>query len=169
MIGRSTPALPVIAAGVLVASCQPPAGGAGLPSAADVETYYESESDLRTDVSGNVATVTVAQDAQQLRRGGALWAKVGPYVFLFTQETQQLFEDYPGLAGVRVVTQVGGTEVASALLHREELTNVLWRRAQNIAGRARRDGSRQVTLLEDLVEWGEAHTQFEYNERFMRR
>lgn len=166
MIGRST--LPVIASGVLFASCQPPPPSA-LPTASDVETYYESESDLRADVSGNVATITVAQDPQQLRRGGALWAKVGPYIFLFTEETQQLFEDYPALAGVRVVTQVGGSEVASALLHRGELTGVLWQRAQNIAGRARRDGSRQVTLLEDLVEWGEARTQFEYNERFLRR
>lgn len=168
MINRSTSAVLVIPACVLAASCQPPAG-TGLPTAADVQTYYESQADLRAEVSGNVATVTVAQDSQQLRRGGALWAKVGPYIFLFTQETQQLFEDYPGLAGVRVVTQVGGTEVASALLHRDALTGVLWRRAQNIAGRARRDGSRQVTLLEDLVEWGESHTQFEYNERFVRR
>ena len=39
----------------------------------------------------------------------------------------------------------------------------------NIAGHARRDGTDRVTLLEDLVRWGEHHTTFEYNERYTRR
>ena len=141
-----------------------------VPDADVVEEYYTYPGGLDAEVSGNVATVTVTQDPDQLRRGGTLWAKVGPYVLLFTEETHALFEDYPGLAGIRVATQVGnGTEVASALLARDELTGVQWRRALNIAGRARRDGTNQVTLLEDLVEWGEDHTEFEYNPRFTRR
>ena len=117
---------------------------------------------------GNVAVVTVGQDAQQLRRGGSLWAKVGPYVFLFSRETEELFDAFPGLAAVRVTTEVGEVQVASALLTRDELSDVLWRRAQNISGRARRDGSRQVSLLEDLIAWGEDHTEFEYNPRYTR-
>ena len=153
---------------LLAAACQTQSGLA-LPDADDVVGYYEYATGVEAEVVGNVATVTVQQDAHQIRRGGALWAKVGPYVFLFTEETHQLFLDYPGLAGVRFVTHVGQTEVASALLERAELSDVLWQRAKNIAGKARRDGSHRVTLLEDLVEWGEDHTEFEYNSRFTRR
>lgn len=140
-----------------------------LPEADEVEAYYEYRAGLEAELTGNVAVITVTQPAQQLRRGGALWAKVGPYVFLFTKETHQLFEDFPGLAAVRVVTKVGNVEVSSALLARDELSGVLWRRALNIAGHARRDGTRRVTLLEDLVTWGEEHTDFTYNNRYTRR
>ena len=49
-----------------------------------------------------------------------------PYVLLFSKETQQLFQDYPAVAGVRVITKVkGGPEVARALLTRTELSDVL--------------------------------------------
>jgi hypothetical protein len=140
-----------------------------LPKADDVESYYESQTGLEAELVGNVAVITVAQSPQQLRRGGSLWAKVGPYVYLFTEETYQLLEDYPGLAAVRVVTRVGGAEVANALLPRDELSGVLWRRSLNIAGQARRDGTGRVTLLEDLVEWGEEHTDFTYNTRYTSR
>jgi stage III sporulation protein SpoIIIAA len=90
-------------------------------------------------------------------------------VFVFSEETHQLFLDYPGLAGVRVVTSVGGAQVASALLERETLSDVLWRRSLNIAGKARRDGTERVTLLQDLVRWGEDRTEYEYNPRYTRR
>jgi hypothetical protein len=140
-----------------------------MPTAAEVESYYEYEDDLEAEIVGNVAVITVEQSAMQIRRGGRLWAKVGPYIFLFTEETRQLFEDFPGLAGVRVNTRVGDAQVATALLAREDMPDILWRRSLNIAGKARRDGTRQMTLLEDLVEWGESHTEYEYNERFTRR
>ncbi|NNL30422.1 MAG: hypothetical protein HKO77_05335, partial [Gemmatimonadetes bacterium] len=78
-------------------------------------------------------------------------------------------EDFPGLAGVRVTTRVGTAQVATALLAREDMPDILWRRSLNIAGKARRDGTQQMTLLEDLVDWGESHTEFEYNPRFTRR
>ncbi len=140
-----------------------------LPTADEVVSYYTYEGRLSAEMNNNVATLFVAQDPQLLRRGGVLWAKVGPYIFLFSDETRQLFEDFPGLAGVRVVTTVGRAEVAEALLARTELTDVLWRRSLNIAGLARRDGTEQVTLLQDLVRWGEDHTQYDYNPRYTRR
>lgn len=158
---------------VLVASAL--AGCAGgeplaVPDAEDIRAYYSYGGRLEADMSGNVAQLTVTQPADQLRRGGRLWAKVGPYVVLFTEETFQLFEDYPGLAGVRVVTRSEtGAEVARALLRRGELSNVLWRRSLNIAGKARRDGTEKVALIEDLIEWGEDHTEFDYNPRYTRR
>jgi len=149
-------------------ACQP-ASDLPVPSADVVEAAYETTAGLEAEIAGNVAVIRVQQDPQQLRRGGSLWAKVGPYVFLFSEETKGLFEAWPGLAAVRAETITGSTQVASALLTRYELSDVTWRRALNISGRARRDGTRQVTRLEDLVDWGEAHTEFEYNERFTSR
>jgi len=155
------------AVAVALGGCQDPAELA-VPSGAEVTEYYKYEGRLSAEVTGNVATVSVSQDPQLLRRGGSLWAKVGPYVFVFSDETHQLFLDYPGLAGVRVVTTVGGAQVASALLARETLSDVLWRRSLNIAGKARRDGTERVTLLQDLVRWGEDRTEYEYNPRYTR-
>lgn len=158
----------VIGCALLVAGCAPVQDGT-LPTAEQVVAAYESSRDLEAEIVGNVAVVTVAQDAQQLRRGGSLWAKVGPYVFLFSVETRQLFIEYPGLAAVRVITKVGQAEVANAILTADELSDVLWRRSLNIAGQARRDGTSRMTLLEDLVDWGESHTEFSYNERYTNR
>ncbi len=149
-------------------ACQEPES-LTLPGAEEAAAYYEYGRGLDAEIVGNVAVITVVQSAQQLRSGGKLWAKVGPYVFLFSEETQQLFTDWSGLAGVRVITKVGEAEVANALLTRDELSDVLWRRSLNIAGRARRDGTNRMTLLEDLVGWGEDHTEFTYNERYTRR
>jgi hypothetical protein len=150
------------------AGCMPRAGGT-LPSAEAVVASYQYDGELEAEIMGNVAVLTVSQSAQQLRRGGKLWAKVGPYIFLFSAETRQLFEDYTALAGVRVITKVGNAEVANALLSQSELSDILWRRALNISGQARRDGTQRMTLLEDLVDWGEAHTEYTYNERYTRR
>lgn len=138
-----------------------------VPSAEEVESYYASVTDLEVEVRGNLAQITVVQSATQLRRGGSLWAKVGPYIYLFTEETHQLFEDFPGLAAVRVSTRTaGGVPVATATLTRDELSGVLWRRALNIAGQARRDGTERPVLLEDLIRWGEDHTEHEYSSRY---
>jgi hypothetical protein len=49
------------------------------------------------------------------------------------------------------------------------MTGVQWRRALNIAGQARRDGTDCLTLLESLIRWGEDHTEFEYNARYTSR
>lgn len=166
MTGVERVVLLVLLAGL--AGCGDPSA-LPLPTAEEVESYYEYDADLEAEISGNVAVITVEQSADQLRRGGRLWAMVGPYIFLFTEETRQLLEDHPGLGGVRVNTRVGEVRVATALLARDEMPDILWRRSLNIAGKARRDGSRRMTLLEDLVEWGEAHTDYEYDERFIRR
>jgi len=160
----------VLVAVTLASAACPEAQDLTLPPADAVAGYYSYEGKLEANLSGNVAEVVVTQPASQLRRGGALWARVGPYVVLFTDDTQRLLEDYPGLAGVRVITRVaGGPEVARALLTRDALTGVLWRRSLNIAGKARLEGTDKPALLEDLVRWGEDHTQFEYNPRYTGR
>ena len=156
-----------LAAALGLAGCQEEA--LPVPSTQEAASYYAAVPDLTVEVEGNVAELTVVQPASQLRRGGRLWARVGPYVYLFSQSTQDLFTDYPGLAAVRVVTVTSrGEEVARATLNRGALNELTWRRALNIAGLARRDGSERPTLLEDLVEWGEDHTNFEYASRYAR-
>lgn len=140
-----------------------------LPDADQVAGYYDIASDFSVSMNGNVAELTVQQSPTQLRRGGSLWARFTPYVYLFTSATRQLFVDFPGLAAVRVVTRAGDTEVARVTLNRNSLNELTWRRTLNIAGKARRDGGTRLTLLEDLIEWGEDHTEFEYNTRYTSR
>ncbi len=140
-----------------------------LPNSAEIEGAYTYGGSLSASMNGNVAEITIVQASRQLQRGGRLWAKVGPFVLLFSKETETLFRDYPGLAGVRAITVTsGGAEVARALLARATLNDLTWRRSLNISGLARRDGTRRPTLLEDLVEWGEDHTEFIYNPRYTR-
>jgi len=137
------------------------------PSAEVGAEFYVTPAGLKVSIDGRIVEIEVTQSDRQLRRGGTLWAKVGPYVFLFTEESQQLLEDHAGVQGIRITTRnSAGHMVATALLHRGALTEVQWQRALNIAGRARKDGTDRMTLLEDLVDWGEEHTEFEYDTRF---
>jgi hypothetical protein len=140
-----------------------------VPTEAEVAERFASTPGVSVNMSGNVAEVTVVQPYAQVRRGGTLWAKVGPYIYLFSDEVYTLFTDFSGLAGVRVITTTRSKgEVARAFITRGALTDVLWRRSKNIAGRARRDGTTRPSLLEDLVEWGEDHTTYSYTPRFVR-
>ena len=140
-----------------------------LPSESEVGAHYAGSSKLDIRVSGNIVEITVDQPLRHVSRGGSLWAKVGPYVYLFTQETETLLRRYPGLSGVRVITRadLNKKEVARAFLHRDSLNDLTWRRAKNIAGKARAGGTRQPVLLEELVEWGQEHTEFGYSEEFI--
>ncbi len=140
-----------------------------VPTESEAGAHYASSSDLSVRVSGNVVEVTVEQPLRQVRRGGSLWAKVGPYIYLFTDETQSLLRAYPGVSGVRVITRTDGgrNEVARAFLHRDSLNELTWRRARNIAGRARTGGTQRPVLLEQLVKWGQDHTEFGYNKDFV--
>ena len=142
-----------------------------MPSEEQARAHYRSSAGLNFRVSGNLVEITVSQPLQQVRRGGTLWAKVGPYIYLFTGETESLLRAYPGIAGVRVITQTSrrDTEVARAILLSDELNELTWKRARNIAGKARIDGTRRPSFLEDLVEWGEDHTEFAYSSEFVQR
>ena len=153
--------------GSLVVACEAPE--LLVPDAEQVESYYTYSGQLTAEVTGNVAEITITQPAAQLRRGGRLWAKVGPYVLLFSQPTQQLFTDFQGLAGVRVITRApGGQMVAQAMLRQQALNELTWKRALNVSGLARRDGTKRPTTLETLVLFGEDRTEFEYSSRYVR-
>ena len=154
--------------GAALGACEPP--DLSVPTPGQVESAFAGFATVTASMSGNVAEVTVKQSGQQIRRGGTLWAKVGPYIYLFSEPTQGLFTDFGGLGGVRVITTApGGTEVARALLPRDGLNELTWRRALNVAGIARRDGTDRPSTLESLVTWGEDHTEFEYSPRYVRR
>lgn len=140
-----------------------------LPTEEQVAEYFSATRISSTRMAGNVAEISIAQSPDQLRRGGRIWAQVGPYIYLFSEPTLELFRDFGGLAGVRVVTTVGTAEVARATLPRTALNELTWKRALNVAGRARLEGTERITLLEDLIVFGEDHTTFTYNESYTRR
>jgi hypothetical protein len=141
------------------------------PTAEEVEPYYAGHVGVReVGVSGNLVEVRVQQPYEHLDRGGRVWARVGPYVYLLTPSTQQLFRDFPAVAAVRVVTLLpDGDEVARAMLRRDALNESRWRRTLNILGRALRDGHDNPRRMEELTEWGETHTEFRYNPEYVSR
>lgn len=148
------------------AGCQ--RGELKLPTAEEVEARYLYEGRFEARLRGNVVELRAGQPADHLRRGGALWAKVGPYILLFSEETRRLFQDYPGVAAVRAVTLApGGSEIARATLLRDELNEMTWWEALALAGHARVEGTQRPTRLEALVRWGEDHTSFRYNRRWV--
>lgn len=152
-----------LAAALPLSGCGDPKEVA-VPDATAVESYYTIPVRAEFGMNGNVAEVEVWQSADHLRRGGALWAKMGPYFYLFTDATRDLFEDYDGLAAVRVITRApGGIEVARATLHRDRLNDLTWKRALNVAGNARLHGGDKLGLLQNLVSFGEDHTEYRYN------
>lgn len=147
-----------------LAACESGDEGA-LPPQAALDTAYGDG--VEVALNGNVVDVRVTMEADQLRRGGSIWARGGPYIYLFTPQTQSLFTDYGGVGGVRVTTVDGGGDlVARALLQRATLNSASWRRAINVAGRARVDGTERPQTMIDLREFGEEHTEYEYARRY---
>lgn len=142
-----------------------------LPTDAEAAAIYSSHGSIEhVAVNGTIVEVRVRQPESQLQRGGNLWAKVGPYVYLFSPDTEELFRSYTGVAAVRVTTFTGeDREVARVMLRRDALSDILWRRSQNILGHALQRGTEQPRLLEELVEWGERYTEYEYSPEFVSR
>lgn len=142
-----------------------------VPAAADVAAVYARHG-VTADVTlnGNVVEIRVKQDAAQLQRGGSLWARVGPYIYAFSPATREVFDTWAGVAAVRAITTHGsyGVEVARALLTRDRLNDITWQRTLNVLGTALREGTERPSTLEALVEWGEEHTQYQYNTDYVR-
>ena len=138
-----------------------------LPTNAEIRNLYGPAADVL--LKGNVVDVQVVQENSQLQRGGAVWAKVGPYIYLFSPPTQRLFELFPGLAGVRVRTvDESGTWVADALLRRGALNSVTWKTAMLKSARARSEGTKRPSYIIDLTRYGEEQTEFKYNSKYVR-
>jgi hypothetical protein len=162
-------ALP-LALALATGACSEPAD-LTLPSDEAAADYFTSGSVRGVELNGNVAVVTVVQRSADLRRGGRLWAKMGPYIHIFSPATEALLRDHPGLAGVRVRTVTNSdTEVASVLLERATLNDVTWKTARAHVAHALSDqGAEQVRSIERLVQYGERRTTHEYNPTFLRR
>lgn len=130
------------------------------------ESYGEAaEATLR----GNLLEVRIPI-ADELLRGGPIWARSGPYFYLFSPPTRDLFTEYPDLAAVRVVTVApDGREIARAQLLRDALSEVRWREALARSALAQQQGTERPSTLEALTQFGEDHTEFEYNPDFAGR
>ncbi|MEJ2481841.1 MAG: hypothetical protein P8049_01580 [Gemmatimonadota bacterium] len=141
--------------------------GLTLPDEGSLEGIYGDN--VEVTLTGNVVDVVVRQPADQLRRGGATWAKVGPYIYLFSPQTRQLFEGYTGLGGVRVTTVDGRDRlVARALLPRATLNSVTWNKAIGLAGRARLEGTQRPTYILELIDYGEEQVEHEYGSYYVK-
>lgn len=137
-----------------------------LPSSKDLQGLYGSAATVK--LNGNVVVVRVEQSAHQLQRGGQLWAKVGPYIYLFSPQTRDVFQGWDGVAAVRVTTvDHRGRLVARATLLRDELTSVTWKDAIVRVAHARNEGTEKPGYLDRLVEYGEDHTKHEYGSHYV--
>jgi hypothetical protein len=135
-----------------------------LPDVATVATFYDRHDfDANFRFSGNVLEIVVQQSPDHLRRGGALWARTGPYIYLLTPGTRDVLEQYHGIAGVRAITMAGDVEVARALLLRDTLNELTWRRAINVLGTALEHGTQRPATMDALARLGEEITTYQYN------
>lgn len=164
-------ALPVLAV-VIASACdriRPNQQDLDLPPLDSIRAIYTANGQAEDlSYSGNVVEIEVVQPADQLRRGGSLWARVGPYIHLLTPATREVFDRYAGIAAVRVITRTSaGQEIARAMLLRSAFEETRWRRSLNLLGHALQEGSERPSQIEALVLWGEDHTEHSYNREFV--
>lgn len=142
------------------AGCEAGDAPAVLPAPEAVSDRYGEQASA--GLSGNVLQVTVPL-ADELLRGGSLWRRSGPFFYLFSPATRDLFVEYPDLAGVRVVaTDAAGTELARATLRREVLSEFQWREALSVSAVAQKEGTARPRSIEELIYFGQDHTDFTY-------
>lgn len=142
-----------------------------LPDQTQAAEFYKQYQGISSvEISGNVVVLNAQQSAQQLQYGGPLWARVGPYVYLLSPATRNLFITYPGVAAVRVITYTGKEEeVARAMLVRDTMGDYQWQRSVQLLGRALEDGAKSPLRVEDLVRWGEQYADFNYNPAYVKK
>ncbi len=132
-----------------------------LPSTDEVAGWYGEGTSA--DFNGNLLEIKGPMEDDYIRRGGHLWARSGPYFFLFNVHVRDLMLNYPDIAAVRVtaVTE-GGEEIAVATLLRDDMNEYRWREALSRSSLAQREGTRNPRLVERLITFGEDHTEFHY-------
>jgi hypothetical protein len=124
-----------------------------LPDEATAAAAYGDE--VEAEISGNLLRLTVPMPAG-FERGGSLWEKSGPYFYLFTTATRDLFLNYPDLAAVEVsTTGPDGEEIARARLLRSALNEITWTRAIAYASQAQTEGTESPRYVDRLVRYGE--------------
>lgn len=157
----------VVLALLVLAACGGDGEGGTLPPPGDAAERYGDE--VEAELRGNLLELRVPI-AEEMFRGGPIWARSGPYFYLFSPPTRDLFSEFPGLAAIRVVTlTAGGDEVARAELLRDALSEPRWREALYRSAVAQRDGTDRPRALEELTFFGEDHAEFRYNPEFAGR
>lgn len=155
---RKAAFIPVVA---LIVGCSGTDGGFDLPNTEEVEVWFGGE--IAASFDGNLLEIRGVMDRDYLRRGGQLWARSGPYFYLFNVHVQQLLLDYPDIAAVRAKAMTEDGEVlAVATLHRSKLNEIRWREALARASLAQTEGSERPQVVERLIRFGEDHTEFTY-------
>lgn len=140
-----------------------------VPTAAQADSIFQAHGIHGSVViSGNVVELSTRQQREQLQRGGELWARVGPFIYVFSPATITLFEKYPGVAAVRARTLVQDDEVARVQLTRDTLRGGDWRQARLLLAQALREGTERPSRLEELVRFGERFTTYEYSPAYVR-
>jgi len=169
-IGRFGPTIRIAALAMLLVAggCDriwPGKADKNLPAIADVRAIYRANGLDKGQITynGNVVEIRGTQAPDQLRRGGSLWARVGPWIYLLTPGTRKVFQDFAGIAAVRVITTAGRKEIARATLRNGALSDVLWRRTLNILGHALQEGTQSPVRLQELAEWGERYGEYKYS------
>ena len=167
-VRRLVAAAALLAAAASAPGCSSEPEAPRLPTASELEGLYGDRATVTLE--GNVAVVEIRQPARQLERGGRLWAKVGPYIYLLSPQTRELFESYSGLAAVRARTvNEAGDWIARATLRHDALNPITWDDARRVVARARQQGTDKPGYLEDLIRFGEEHADYRYNEAFLQR
>lgn len=134
-----------------------------LPQPDSVAAWFGEQTEA--SLSGNVLVIRGRMDPDYLRRGGRIWKRSGPYFYLFNVRVHELLRDYPELAAVRAVTLgPDGAELARAMLYRSELSEIQWKEALARASLAQTQGTENPRRIEQLIDFGEEHTEFRYAE-----
>jgi len=142
-----------------------------LPTTEEVAEFYSQFQGISSiELSGNVVVVRVEQSASQIQFAGGLWAQLGPYIYLLSPATRNLFITYPGVAAVRVITFTGKEEeVARTMLVRDTMGDYQWQRSVELLRRAMEDGGKSHLRVGDLVRWAEQYVDYEYNPTYVRK
>jgi hypothetical protein len=143
--------------------CEEPSEQLVLPDPGAVQSWFGEGTEA--EFEGNVLSITGAIEADYLRRGGRLWARSGPYFYLFNVHVQKLLLDYPDIAAVRATAVTESGEVLSvATLQRTRLNEARWREALARASLAQTEGTENPRLVERLIQFGEDFTDFRYTD-----
>ena len=136
-----------------------------MPAAAEVQSLYGAA--VEPEVSGNLVRLRVPMPTG-FERGGTLWARSGPYFYLFTTATRDIFATHPDVAAVEVVAVTEeGEEVARARLLSSTLNGITWPQAIAYASHAQAEGTQRPVLVDRLVRYAEERTEYTYNPEFI--
>lgn len=155
-----------VALGMIVAAgCAGEADPPEMPTLDAVQSAYGEAT--QPEISGNLVRLTVPMPSG-FERGGTLWARSGPYFYLFTTATRDLFANHPDVAAVEVVAVTAeGEEVARARLLSTTLNSITWQHAIAYASQAQTEGTQRPTFVERLVRYGEERTEHTYDPDFV--